>query len=199
MVFIAFTNATNAANAAVSNTAAVSANGRVGLRKAYWALWFAVAMITGVLSGFLLSHSVMLGRYFTWLIESGNNQVFGDTFSIFREATRANIHYNLFLWISFVLGIAWIPICFIARKTRVVAVIAGLSTLWVGCVFFVSNFAAAEEAVATGTATEAVRQFFVSWNLPMHASFAAFYSICFFLLLLSGFREVRRECRQAPV
>ena len=172
------------------------------LRRAYWVLWFAVTMLTGILSGFLVSHSIMLGRYFTWLIASGNNQIFVDTFSIFREATRANVHYNLVLWISFVLGIAWTPICFIARKTRVVAVVAGLSTLWVGSVFFASNFASAEQAVTTGTASEAVRQFFISWNLPMHASFAAFYSICFFLLLLSGFKEGRKEgrmeCRRAP-
>ena len=172
--------------------------GKAILRRSYWVLWFALTMLTGILSGFLLSHSVMLGRYFSWLIESGNNHVFVDTFSVFRDATRANLHYNLFLWISFVVGIAWTPICFIARKTRAVAVTAGLSTFWVGSVFFASNFAAAEQAVSTGTATEAVRRFFLSWNLPIHASFAAFYSICFFLLLFSGFREVRRECQQAP-
>ena len=48
---------------------------RMTLRRAYWILWFALTMLTGILAGFLLSHSIMLGRYFTWLIESGNSRV----------------------------------------------------------------------------------------------------------------------------
>jgi len=163
------------------------------LRRAYWILWFALTMLTGILAGFLLSHSIMLGRYFTWLIESGNSRVFADAFSVFRETTRANVHYNLVLWISLALGVAWAIVCFIERKSRTIAVTAGMSSFWVGCVFFATDFASAEAAVATGVATEAVRQFFVSWNIPMHASFAAFYTVCFFLLLHSGFRDRKRE------
>ena len=54
----------------------------------YWVLWFAITILTGILAGFLTSHSVMLGRYFTWLIESGNYQVFTDTFSFQSSNTR---------------------------------------------------------------------------------------------------------------
>jgi len=152
-------------------------------------LWFAITMLTGILAGFLISHRVMLGRYFTWLIESGNYQVFTDTFSVFRQATRANVHYNFFLWASLAVGTIWTISSFVIKKNRIIALIAGLSSLWVGCVFFSSGFSEAEEAVAKGMADEAVRQFFVSWNLPMHTAFAAFYTFCFFLLLLSGFRR----------
>jgi hypothetical protein len=166
-------------------------NGREILHRIHLILWFAITMVTGILAGFLTSHSVMLGRYFSWLIESGNYQVFTDTFSVFREATHANIHYNIALWASFVTGIVWTVFCFIVKKNRVTALIAGLSSLWVGCVFFASGFSSAEEAVCTGAADEAVRQFFVSWNIPMHASFAVFYSVCFFLLLFSMFRTAR--------
>lgn len=149
-------------------------------------LWFAVTMLTGILAGFLISQSIMLGRYFTWLIESGNYRVFTDTFSLFRQATHANVHYNLFLWVSLVIGVIWTIFCFMAKKSRIIALIAGLSSFWVGCVFFASGFSDAEEAVAKGIADEVVRQFFVSWNIPMHSSFAAFYTLCFLLLLLSG-------------
>jgi hypothetical protein len=135
----------------------------------------------------------MLGRYFTWLIESGNYRVFTDTFSVFREATHANVHYNLFLWVSLVIGIIWTIFCFIIKKNRIIALIAGLSSFWVGCVFFSSGFSDAEEAVARGVADEAVRQFFVSWNIPMHTSFAVFYSLCFFLLLLSRCKVIRER------
>jgi hypothetical protein len=182
--------------ASVASTTSVA--GRGAVRRVYWILWFALTMITGILSGFLVSHSIMLGRFFTWLIESGNNSVFVDTFSVFRKATRANVHYNPFLWISLAIGVAWTAVCFIIRNTRVTAVVAGLSSFWVGCVFFVSDFAAAEAAVASGTAGEALQQFFVAWNIPMHVSFAIFYSICFFLLLLAGFRTRGSERLQYP-
>ena len=77
----------------------------------------------------------------------------------------------------------------------IVALIAGLSSFWVGSVFFASGFAEAEAAVATGMASEAVRQFFVAWNIPMHRSFAVFYTLCFLLLLLAGCRGGRSDTR----
>lgn len=163
------------------------------IRQIHWVLWFAITILTGILAGFLTSHSVMLGRYFTWLIESGNYQVFIDTFSVFREVTRANVHYNLFLWGSLTIGIIWTILCFIVKKNRIIAIIAGLSSFWVGFVFFASGFSDAEEAVSMGVADEAVRQFFVAWNLPLHTSFAVFYTLCFFLLLLSGFKDIRPD------
>ena len=161
---------------------------KVIFQKIHLVFWFAVTILTGILAGFLTSHSVMLGRYFTWLIESGNYFVFTDTFAVFREATHANVHYNLFLWASLAVGIIWTVLCFIVKKSRVTALIAGLSSLWVGIVFFASGFSAAEGAVSSGIADEAVRRFFVSWNIPMHTSFAVFYTACFLLLLLAGIK-----------
>jgi len=158
----------------------------------YRIVWFGVTICTGMLAGFLTSHSVMLGRYFSWLITSDNYQVFTDTFSLFREATRANAHYNILLWVSLSAGIIWTVFCFILRKNRVTALIAGLSSFWVGAVFFASGFSSAEEAVAKGLADSTVQQFFVSWNIPMHTSFAVFYAVCFFLLLLSGISTKNR-------
>jgi len=153
-------------------------------------LWFLITILTGILAGFLTSHSVMLGRYFTWLIESENYRVFIDTFSVFRSETQANIHYNLFLWASLIVGIIWTIVSFIVKKNRIVALISGLSSFWVSCVFFASDFSNAEEAVAMGVADEAIRKFFVSWNIPMHTSFAIFYTFCFLLLLISGCKDI---------
>ncbi|MBN1437917.1 MAG: hypothetical protein JW929_00785 [Anaerolineales bacterium] len=159
----------------------------------HWISWLFVTMITGILAGFLTSHSVLLGRYFTWILESGDYGVFTDSFALFREASQANVHYNYFLWASLVLGIFWTIFSFLVRKDRIVALSAGLSSFWVGCVFFASGFATAEEAVCSGTADAAARQFFVSWNLPMHASFAVFYTLCFLLLLIVGCKCGRKQ------
>jgi hypothetical protein len=155
------------------------------LNQFHWSLWFAITMLTGILSGFLISHSIMLGRYFTWLIESDNYQVFIDTFSVFRQAAHANVYYNLFFWASLFVGIGWTLSCFITKKNRIIALIAGLSSLWEGFVFFASGFSDAEQAVAKGVADEATREFFVSWNIPMHTSFSVFYTFCFVLLLIA--------------
>jgi hypothetical protein len=168
-------------------------NEKTIVRKIYRILWFCTTIITGIMAGFLTSHSIMLGRFFSWLIETGNFHVFTDTFSQFRLATQANVHYNMFLWISLFIGTLWTIFAFILRENRVIALIAGLSTIWVGGVFFASNFSEAEEAVATGVADEATRQFFLSWNLPMHTSFAVFYIICLFLLLLAGTRKIDKK------
>jgi len=159
------------------------------LGRFHWILWFILTMLTGILAGFLTSHSIMLGRYFTWLIETGNYNVFTDTFAVFRAATRANVHYNLFLWASFLVGILWTILSFILKRGRITALVAGLSSFWVSIVFFASNFSDAEAAVSSGIAAESVRQFFVSWNLPMHRSFAVFYILCFLLLLLYGTKQ----------
>ena len=158
---------------------------RTILSRIHMILWFTITILTGILAGFLTSHSIMLGRYFTWVIESGNYQVFTETFPVFREASHTYFHYNLFLWASFFIGIIWTLFCFIIKQNRIIALIAGLSSLWVGCIFFASGFSDAEEAVATGVADETTRQFFVSWNIPMHTSFAVFYTVCLFLLLFA--------------
>ena len=168
-------------------------NRKTLVRQIYRILWFGTTIITGILAGFLTSHSIMLGRFFSWLIETGNFHVFTDTFSHFRLATQANVHYNMFLWISLLIGTLWTIFTFILRENRATALIAGLSTFWVGGVFFASGFSEAEEAVATGMADEATRQFFLSWNLPIHTSFAFFYSFCLFLLLMAGIRTIGRK------
>lgn len=139
---------------------------------------------------FFISHSIILGRYLSWLIKSGICQVFTDTFSVFREAAHANVHYNLYFWISVLIGVIWTIFCFIVKKNRVIALKAGLSSFLEGRVFFASGFAEVEEAVAMGMADEIVRRFFVSCNIPMHTCFAVFYTLCFFLLLLSNCREI---------
>ncbi|MBN1183528.1 MAG: hypothetical protein JXB49_14660, partial [Bacteroidales bacterium] len=141
----------------------------------YWVFWFSVTIATGILSGFLLSHSIMLGRFFSWLIKSGNEQVFTDYFSVFRSVTHANIHYNIMLYVGLLSGFFWIVICFLSRRSRIVSVTAGFSTFWVGFIFFFSKFASIEEAVSTGAADAATYQSFLNLNLPLHITFAVVY------------------------
>jgi len=166
---------------------------RIVMTRIQRVLWYATTLSTGILTGFLVSHSVMLGRFFTWLIKADRYDVFEESFSVFRLSSHANVHYNLFLVVALVIGVLYAAISLILRKDRPTALLAGLSTLWVSCVFFISRFSDAEAAVASGVADQSVRDFFVAWNLPMHSSFAIFYAVCFLLLLRSGMRQAVRD------
>lgn len=161
--------------------------------KIYWVLFFLTIITTGMLSGFITSHSVMLGRFFTWCVENNHTEVFSSYFAQFRIETRANVHYNLILWINMIIGILWTITCFINKRSRIVAVIAGISTFWVGSVFFASNFAEMEGAVCSGISDANIQQSFVSLNIPLHISFAVFYTLCFVILLYSAIRERAKD------
>ena len=154
------------------------------LRKLFWVFWCSTTILTGVLAGFLVSHSIMLGRFFQWFIESGNENLLHQTYTVFRAASNPHIVYNIPLYLAFVSGIIWTVLAFIVRRDRIIAVIAGLSTLWVGMIFFISDLAEAEEAVMTGIADARLTQLYTSINLPLHTLFAAIYVVSFFLLLL---------------
>ena len=161
--------------------------------KLYWVFWFLVTISIGILAGFLTSHSIMLGRFFSWLLENNHNVVFTDYFSVFRAETNANVYYNLFLWFGLIAGIGFTIMCFIKKKTRIVALIAGMSTFWVSVMFFNWDFSKIEEAVSTGAADAATIEKFLSWNLPIHTSFACLYIVSFIILLIAGFVTRTRE------
>ncbi|MBN1892117.1 MAG: hypothetical protein JW780_04990 [Clostridiales bacterium] len=163
------------------------------LSRLYWIFWCATTMLTGILAGFLISHSVMLGRFFTWMLESGNEDLLRQTFSVFRDTVSPppNIIYNIPLYLGLIFGILYTVVSFLLKRDRVIAVIAGLSTFWVGNIFFVSNFNKAEEAVMTGTAEADVMIFFMRTNLPFHITFAFIYSVSFFLLLLVALKKIK--------
>lgn len=154
------------------------------LRKLFWVFWCSTTILTGVLAGFLISHSIMLGRFFQWFIESGNENLLHQTYTVFRAASNPHIVYNTPLYLAFISGIIWTALAFIVRRDRIIAVTAGLSTLWVGMIFFISDLAEAEEAVLTATADARLTQLYASINLPVHTLFAAMYVVSFFLLLL---------------
>lgn len=164
------------------------------LSKMYWIFWCSTTMLTGILAGFLISHSVMLGRYFSWMLESGNEDLLRQTFSVFRESVSPppNIIYNIPLYLGLIFGIIYTILSFLLKKDRIIAVIAGLSTFWVANIFFISNFNKAEEAVMTSTANAEVMQFFMKTNLPFHITFAVIYSVSFFLLLLVALKKIQK-------
>ncbi len=71
----------------------------------------------------------------------------------------------------------------LAKRHRVLAVLAGLSTWWVSAIYLGFHVGSAEDAVLTGVADHATTQYFLAVNLPAHISFALIYLASMALLL----------------
>jgi hypothetical protein len=156
------------------------------LNKLFWGFWCATTIFTGILAGYMVSHSIMLGRFFSWYVDAGKMDLMRQTFSVFREVSDPdpNMLYDMPLYLALVSGVIWTVLSFIQKRDRVIALIAGLSTLWTAIIFFVTDLDEAEDAVVSGLANEEVAQYFLSINVPIHASFAVLYVVSLFLLLL---------------
>jgi len=159
------------------------------INKLYWIFWCSTTMLTGILAGFMISHSIMFGRFFTWFVESGNINLLRSTYSVFREAASPQILYNRFLLVSVVLGPIWVVLAFLKKKDRIISTIAGLSTYWVAVIFFGLGFEKVEEAVMLGIADETTQQLFVSLNVPIHTYNAIVYTVSFLLLLVVALKK----------
>ncbi|MFC1928839.1 hypothetical protein ACFLXK_04465 [Chloroflexota bacterium] len=158
----------------------------------FWIFWCSTTISTGILAGFLTSHAIMFGRFQTWFIESGNVDLLHKTYTVFREASSPQVLYDSFFYLALVSGIIWTVLAFLIRKGRIIAMIAGLSTLWVSIVFFATRFGRAEDEVLTGIADAEMTQLFVTLNVPIHTCFAIFYIVSLFLLLVVALNNNRQ-------
>ncbi len=163
------------------------------VKRLHTIFWYATTILTGVLAGFMVSHAIMLGRFFNWFITSGNEGLLHNTYTAFRLEYSPQVLYNIPLYLALVSGAIWTIVTFVLKKERIVALTAGLSTLWVGFIFYATNLGKAEEAVLTGAADPVLTQHYLSVNIPLHALFAAIYLISFALLLWAGRRAKRQE------
>ena len=166
------------------------------LNKLFWIFWYSTTMLTGILAGFLVSHAIMLGRFFQWFMDSGNENLLRQTYTVFRAASSPHIAYNIPLTLAFFSGIIWTVFAFIAKRDRIIAVTAGLSTVWVSVIFFGTNFGEAEDAVMTATTDAALTQLYTTLNLPLHTLFAAMYVVSLFLLLLVPLKGQWRKAKK---
>jgi len=162
------------------------------VNKLFWIFWCSTTILTGILAGFLTSHAIMFGRFQTWFIESGNVDLLHKTYTVFREANSPQVLYDSFFYLALVSGIIWTVLAFLLKRDRIIAMIAGLSTLWVSIVFFTTSFGRAEDEVLTGIADAKMTQLFVTLNVPIHTCFAIFYIVSLFLLLVVALNNNRQ-------
>lgn len=162
--------------------------------RAYWYSWCGITIVTGILAGFMISQSLILGPFFTWFVEAGKTDLLRETYSVYRASGTFALRYSLYylpLLLSLVFGGIWTVLAFLHKPDRVVAIIAGLSTYWVSALFIGTGFMGVEEATMKGLADEVTLQRFVSLNVPLHSTFAVIYTISLALLLVVAIRRMR--------
>jgi hypothetical protein len=148
-------------------------------------------MLTGVLSGYMVSHSIMFGQFFNWYIESDNLELLERTYTTFRAGSNVYRIYDIPLLLHLIAGTAFAALALILKRHRVISVLAGLSTWWVSAIFIGMGVGEAEDAVLTSTADSEMIQYFLSINIPAHSSFAVIYLVSLFLLLLIPLLDMR--------
>lgn len=163
------------------------------LARLYWPLWVVTTMLTGVLSGYMVSHSIMFGQFFNWYIESDNLELLRQTYTTFRDGSNAYRIYDIPLLLHLIAGTAFVVLAFALRRHRTLSVLAGLSTWWVSTIFIGLGVGEAEDAVLTSTADAETVQYFLAINIPAHGSFAVIYLTSLLLLLLIPLLELRRR------
>ena len=162
------------------------------INKLYWIFWCSTTILTGILAGFMISHSIMFGRFFTWFIKSGNVDLLLSTYSVFRPSNESyDALYDYFLLCAFISGIIWVVLALILKRDRIIATIAGLATVWVSVIFIGTGFDEVEEAALSGIADETTMQLFASLNVPIHTSFAIIYTVSFLLLLVVALKRIK--------
>jgi len=162
--------------------------------RAYWPTWYALTTVTGILAGFMISQSLILGPFFTWFIESDNTDLLRETYSVYRASGTFALRYSLYylpLLLSLICGGIWAVLAFVRKTDRVVASIAGLATYWVSAVFLGTGFMQVEEATMKGLADAPTLQRFALLNVPLHSIFAVIYTVSLILLLVVATRKMR--------
>ena len=67
--------------------------------KLYYGFWCSTTILIGIMAGFMISHFLVLGRFFNWFIESGNVDLLRQTFSVFRGTGN----YSFFILCTYLL------------------------------------------------------------------------------------------------
>ncbi len=161
------------------------------INKLFWLFWFTTTIFAGILAGFMISHILILGRFFNWYIESGNVDLLHATYAVYRETNALErLLYNSFLLLQLGSGIIWTVLAFYLKRERIVALIAGLATVWVSILFIGTGIGDAEDAVLSGTADASLTQLYVTLNIPIHTTFAIIYTVSFVLLLYVALKRI---------
>jgi hypothetical protein len=141
--------------------------------------WLVTVVVTGTAAGAMTGHTLLLGRFLTWLFDSGKTEIFKGTYPVFiREKSPQRLFDNLFTLTIFVTT-AFNAYLYLSGRIVPLSLLAvGLQWAFVG-VFFGTGFAQLEADLfkSGNTSPERVAAF-VKRNAPVSG-------LCSLLLLAS--------------
>lgn len=140
-------------------------------------------ILTGIVTGFYLSHSLVLGPMFSWLSDPTRLPLLQQTYAEFRILHPPWL-YLAVIELQQAAVVAFAALSARDRRHVLAAVAAAVCTLVVPAVHVVSGFFRLEVEVVSGVLHEpADLARFAAWNVPIHvfhtlATFAAFVILC---------------------
>lgn len=147
--------------------------------------WLVTVVLTGTAAGAMVGHTVLLGRFLSWMFESGRTEVFKHTYLVFiREKSPQLLFDNLFT-LTILVTTAFNAYLYLSGQ------VTALSLLAVGCqwafvgVFFGTGFAKVEtELFKQGNTSPDLVGTFVKRNTPLCALSAVLLLASFVCLIL---------------
>lgn len=146
-------------------------------------MWIITITFTGITTGFYLSHSLVLGPWYTWFATTpGKLPLLYQTYTEFR-AVHTPVAYYLISILQVCVLIAFTIISVIKKNNARLAVIALLSSLCAGVIHIATGFSTLEVDFVTGVELDPVALAkFASLNVPLHLTYAILMLITFILL-----------------
>lgn len=148
---------------------------------------FVAVIATGMATGAMVGHALLLGRFFTWVFESNRIEMFRESYPLFMQTKRPQLFFDNLFTVALLVTIANNVVLWLADRIAVLPVLAmGLQWLFV-LAFFGSGFAALEgELLTRGNITAERVQRFLSLNTRMTALSAILLLASFACLALSA-------------
>jgi len=160
----------------------------------YWPSWFLAAVLTGIVTGFMLGHALILARFVDWLLLAGAPAL-SQAYPAFR-ATAGRTGLDAFYAVAglqLVGTSAFLLVALMAGRHRAAALVAGVAgALWIG-VHYASGFGALEASVVRADVPREVVGRFVDWNTPIHFFHAATLTVALGALLTVPLAALRRR------
>ncbi|TMB37805.1 MAG: hypothetical protein E6J55_25655 [Deltaproteobacteria bacterium] len=140
-------------------------------------------ILAGIVTGFYLSHTLVLGRMFSWLAEPSRLSLLNQTYSEFR-VLHPPLLYIAVICIQQVAALAFSILSVLLRRQAFPAAAAAVCTLVVPLIHVASGFFRLEVGVVSGAVRDSAQlSRFGAWNVPIHlfhtaATLAAFIILC---------------------
>jgi hypothetical protein len=162
----------------------------------YWPSGFCAALLTGIVSGFLLGHALIMARFLDWLLLSGTPAL-SQAYPTSRGSSgRSGLAaYYTVAGLQVIGTSAFLLLSLATRRHRAAALVAGVAgALWIA-IHYASGFGALEGRVlqSASPVPSDVAGRFVDWNVPIHCVHAVSLAVALGALLSVPLAALRRK------